>query len=311
MFLSAIHSTNAVCCTRVLGQSSIRAGCISTLTEAIHIADQLNHHGIWFRGQSDYRWELRPSIFRDRYHEVDILTEFWSQYCVKSITHKNTFELLSLMHHYSTPTRLLNWSESVLTALYFSVSDAEDGDQKSGSLFALDTRILNQKSKFKGMEFTKHRNGIPLYNDLSVILRALFSSSSTFLEFRRKVEKISSKNFLEENKTKIVMPIAVMPKPLHSRIKNQNSVFTLHGGTVFFDDDPARLMPLSLQQLNNQNGEKFLKKYEVINRSELKKQLKKLIHEGSLYIDPYYFGGYLKEKWKLIPQHEGSVASNF
>ncbi len=113
----------------------------------------------FFRGQSDYRWTLKPKLYRlwsdliDQYRqkEKDILREaLIKEY--DSITYfqhrayrhleiagtiprklsNDTFgEWLALMQHYSTPTRLLDWTTSFYVALYFAAQD----DRMNGAVW--------------------------------------------------------------------------------------------------------------------------------------------------------------------------------
>lgn len=52
---------------------------------------------------------------------------------------------LTLMQHYGLPTRLLDWSESPLVALYFALSSQED---KDAAVWALNPMKLNKKVEY-------------------------------------------------------------------------------------------------------------------------------------------------------------------
>ncbi len=58
------------------------------------------------------------------------------------------WEWISLAQHYRVPTRLLDWSENPLVALYFAVEVDEDsnGAQVDGRVWALNPLQLNQSS---------------------------------------------------------------------------------------------------------------------------------------------------------------------
>ena len=55
------------------------------------------------------------------------------------------WEWMFLMQHYGVPTRLLDWSESPLVGLYFSVYNSKHYD-KDGCFFILTPSILNANS---------------------------------------------------------------------------------------------------------------------------------------------------------------------
>ena len=56
------------------------------------------------------------------------------------LTKRNFISWLFLMQHYGLPTRLLDWSESVLVATFFAVLERPNED---GVVFAMDPRRMN------------------------------------------------------------------------------------------------------------------------------------------------------------------------
>jgi len=56
------------------------------------------------------------------------------------------FEWLALMQHYGLPTRLLDWTESVLVAAYFAVCDENHAD-KNGKIWILNPGKLRASNK--------------------------------------------------------------------------------------------------------------------------------------------------------------------
>lgn len=83
-----------------------------------------------FRGQSDSTYNLLPGIARPNYfrenilkYEEEILNEFKRRsppFLRKTLNLKSDWDWLALAQHYKLPTRLLDWTENPLVALYFA-----------------------------------------------------------------------------------------------------------------------------------------------------------------------------------------------
>jgi hypothetical protein len=91
-------------------------------------ADADGMSNIRFRGQVDAQWPLIPTLYRDPYSEVDedrYRHEFSLRarpfLDVATTPPKDDWDWYFLMQHYDVPTRLLDWSESALAALYFAI----------------------------------------------------------------------------------------------------------------------------------------------------------------------------------------------
>jgi hypothetical protein len=85
--------------------------------------------GPWFRGHRDANWDLTPTLYRDaaptrgiRVVEDEIRQEFIIRAPSLSAERpQNSWEWYFLMQHSGAPTRLLDWTEGALIALYFAV----------------------------------------------------------------------------------------------------------------------------------------------------------------------------------------------
>ncbi|MBC7368550.1 MAG: FRG domain-containing protein [Undibacterium sp.] len=104
----------------------------------------------WFRGHDDAKWKLCPSALRyrkspTRLKAIQSLAEFRriQEYRLnKAPGPKETFKWLQLAQHYGLPTRLLDWTQSLTTALYFACQD----NGADGMVLAINPRDLNRMS---------------------------------------------------------------------------------------------------------------------------------------------------------------------
>ena len=91
--------------------------------------------GPWFRGHQKADWLLKPKLYRDRNYgqvaemnvEDEIREEFIKRAPILCETlpdgseERTEWEWYFIMQHFGTPTRLLDWTEGALIALYFAV----------------------------------------------------------------------------------------------------------------------------------------------------------------------------------------------
>ena len=103
--------------------------------------------GEWiFRGQASCRWKLEASVHRTASDgdnkdvaafEQRLLSEFKRRARIFLTDRPSSnWEWMVLAQHFGLPTRILDWTENPLVALYFAVRTASTGVQDDGMLYA-------------------------------------------------------------------------------------------------------------------------------------------------------------------------------
>lgn len=164
---------------------------------------------VWYRGQPDSRWNLSPGIHRPPYSKVSehrYRHDFRLRalpFLGEATTHPaSEWDWYFLMQHHGIPTRLLDWSESALVALYFAVG--RPPDETDGAVWVLMPRAVNR-------ELARVGDFIPIYSDQIVApyLGQMWDESQIGPEH----------------------PIAIDPPYNSRRLAAQRGKFTVHGSS--------------------------------------------------------------------------------
>lgn len=163
---------------------------------------------IWYRGQASKDWGLIPHYMRleNAQSESTFLKRFkQSAAMLIDTTPKESFDWLFLMQHYGVPTRLLDWSESPLVALYFAVENLIEHGDKDGALWLLYPTDLNKHAHINNKE---EEDYIPSFED-------------------EELENYSVES-LKTNPRIQLYPVATIATRNNTRIQAQLGVFTIH-----------------------------------------------------------------------------------
>lgn len=221
--------------------------------------------GIWFRGQSRVCFDVVPSLFQEShwkevhsdckkqvcqktmYDEASMVHHFMSQKPLLRHDYVDHFEWLALMQHYGAPTRVLDWTENILIALYFAVWDTTaDCDSV---VWALNAGRLNEITRVSAS-----RRYACLATSTDVVVRSAMAISRTGSELRRTLRNIGKLAQVEEaikddyfwqwtkgehtrHKSptwhKLAAPVAVFPTRVNEREEDQLATFTVYGGKQY------------------------------------------------------------------------------
>ncbi|OMF21863.1 FRG domain-containing protein [Paenibacillus sp. FSL H8-0259] len=179
---------------------------------------------VWFRGHGKHdTFKLNSGLFRD---PLFILQDYLDSEIQKyqeflylgHLDHKETdWNLVYLMQHFGVKTRLLDWTESFVTALFFAYINWSPNEE-SACIWMLDPTRLNY--------LTFERN-MGLYLPFDTKYEAYLNGDLTF----------------EDNS------IALFPVRNNKRIVAQQGVFTLQGNSLLPLDEEHDNLLIENQEL--------------------------------------------------------------
>jgi hypothetical protein len=161
----------------------------------------------WFRGQANAEWGLQPNLYRLglQADEDELRLEFKrraAQLLAVEREPTNEWAWYFLMQHHGAPTRLLDWTDSALVALFFAVNSASPSNpsRDDAVVWALNPFWLN---------------GTVVNIDSTI--------QTDWVEADKYLMPVYQGTLVQE------LPIAIDPVHTAKRISVQFSRFTIHG----------------------------------------------------------------------------------
>jgi hypothetical protein len=166
----------------------------------------------WFRGESDFKTALTPTLLRGfAPHENALLQMFRARasgFHDAVPMREHTDQWLFLARHARLPTRLLDWSESALIALYFALKES------TPVVWMLNPLDLNDLSYTNPPKTPPREFPLPWHDPGGGGANPAFENL---------------RGAWEQDRYGATLPVAIYPTYVHPRLKGQRSCFTIHG----------------------------------------------------------------------------------
>lgn len=285
----------------ILNSDSISISSLSEYTDAItsirnNIIEDGKSETLFFRGQSNKLWDIRPSIFRDALISVEhkIIQTATARVPQEFRECSSAFEELTKLQHYGLPTRLLDITMNPLVALYFAclptakVKDKEENDVYPDGIVICTGYEEHEKSyKAKILsEITK----IGFDGDFTL------KDLKTSLGINRDIDPESFIKLIQDT-------IFVMPSYSNSRLIRQSGAFLISGAINVTVDEHDLWNSKVAKSVKNLNQE-IDKKHIIIPQDSKEKLLDELdffnINESTLFPELEHQMSHIKKvgaKW--------------
>lgn len=269
----------------VMQDTDLVVNSLSEYTSAItdfrdYIINEGKSESLFFRGQSNVLWDIRPSIFRDSLisaeHKIIQTAMAHVPHEFKECT--SSFEELTKLQHYGLPTRLLDVTMNPLVALYFACNSSEVTKDEEGN------EVYNNGVVYVCQGYEEHEKSLKS-KVLSTIAKLDIPSGTSLRKLKDRLD--ISENYNPKDFINLIQDtIFVMPSYSNTRLIRQSGAFLITGAiNVMIDEEEIwnSKVSKSVRNLNN----KVNKNHIIISDNAKSKILDELdffnINESTLF----------------------------
>jgi hypothetical protein len=260
----------------------------------------------WFRGANNHRHDLLPGAYRfspEQYDEYGPLVCFVQEGpAYAAIGKLNDWSTYYLAQHHSIKTRLLDWTESFTTALFFA---------------------LDSYARLAAMKRTVRQSGIKpcvwmlnpeMVNMASIGCSEIISPENNIgvdLWLPQAIRQAEHSTYLEQSPTASYVydndyPLAIYPRKDNKRLVAQQGAFTVHGRSrtplnqyVLAKCAERRVQPqIAYILLSPKNTDKWLADLSLLG-----------VRRQSLFPDIDNFVRYVRDTYEPIASSDDKVAA--
>jgi FRG domain len=176
-------------------------------------ANTKSEHHCWFRGVKDATLSLLPGAYwRKGYNEFETLVQFSQEgRAFVDMGELDDWRTYYLAQHHGVPTRLLDWTENFVTALFFAV-DGWRGDTLPCVWIILPAKINGLSMNWEGLISPER------YKELNAWM-------PTSIRDGRKRVSSDDGDWVYDS----AYPLALYPRKNNARMIAQQGTFTVHG----------------------------------------------------------------------------------